>query len=167
MQDRQMTNNVEIERKFLVADDSYKQSSDYRYDIIQGYICKDETRTVRIRLRIETDGTGKGYITIKSKPADNHIAHLEWEKEIDIPSAQLLLKICLPGLIEKTRWIIPAETTTPGTHRLLWEIDEFHGRLNGLVMAEIELDNEQQSFHKPSFIGEEVTYNPKYYNANM
>lgn len=165
MQDQQIT-NTEIERKFLVTDDSYKLLSNYRYDIVQGYICKDEARTVRIRLRTEADGTGKGYITIKSKPSDNHIAHLEWEKEIDVPSAQLLLQICLPGLIEKTRWIIPARTT-PDTLSLIWEVDEFHGRLNGLVMAEIELNNEQQPFLKPSFIGEEVTFNPKYYNANM
>lgn len=159
--------NLEIERKFLVTDDSYKQLSVCRYDIVQGYICKEAGRTVRVRIRTEKSLAGgasavQAFLTIKSKPAGDGLARFEWEREIDASDAKQLLQMCLPGLLEKTRWIVPCADSS-----LKWEVDEFHGRKEGLVMAEIELEHEDQTFIKPSFIGNEVTGNPHYYNANM
>lgn len=158
-----MTPNMEIERKFLVLNDSYKQLAISSYTIQQGYICKEPNRTVRVRITTQADGSGKAFLTIKSKPNNLGFSRFEWEKEIDLSEAKLLIDMCLPGVIEKTRWLVPA--TSP--RHLTWEIDEFHGRLDGLVMAELELESEQQSFTKPDFVGEEVTGDPRYYNANM
>lgn len=161
--------NIEIERKFLVNKDSYKQLANNHFTITQGYISKDPDRTVRVRIKTSPDGSGKAFLTIKSKPNELGFSRFEWEKEIDVNDAQMLINLCLPGVIEKTRWLIPA--TSPNNHitssPLIWEVDEFHGRLEGLVIAELELENEQQTFDKPSFVGEEVTGNPQYYNANM
>ena len=128
-----------------------------RYHICQGYISREKTGTVRIRI---TDN--KAYLTIKGKPAAGHFARYEWEKEIDVQEAQELMQLCQGTIIDKTRWIIPA-----AEEGLKWEVDEFHGKHEGLVVAEIELDNEEQSFEIPDFIGDEVTHDPRYYNANM
>ncbi len=161
--------NIEIERKFLVNNDSYKQLANNHFTITQGYISKDPDSTVRVRIKTSPDGAGKAFLTIKSKPNELGFSRFEWEKEIDVNDAQMLINLCLPGVIEKTRWLIPA--TSNNNHitssPLIWEVDEFHGRLEGLVIAELELENEQQTFDKPSFVGEEVTGNPQYYNANM
>ena len=89
------------------------------------------------------------------------LAKFEFEQEIDVESAHELLKICLPGVIEKTRYVIPA-----GNERC-WEVDVFHGRLEGRVLAEIELGDEHEPFERPEWLGEEVTGQPQYYNANM
>ena len=154
--------NIEIERKFLVTNDSYKQLSTSHYTIQQGYISKDPDRTVRVRIKTLADGSASAYITIKSKPNEVGFSRFEWEKEIDVADAKQLIQLCLPGVIEKTRWLIPC------SHDILtWEIDEFHGRLEGRVIAELELQHEHQAFIKPDFIGEEVTGMPQYYNANM
>jgi CYTH domain-containing protein len=164
--------NMEIERKFLVLNEDYKQLATSHYSIIQGYICKEPDRTVRVRIKTLYNGSGSAYITIKSKPNDMGFSRFEWEKEIPVDDAKQLIQMCLPGVIEKTRWLIPADsstqsaTTSPDTS-LIWEVDEFHGRLNGLVIAELELESENQPFKKLSFVGEEVTGNPQYYNANM
>lgn len=160
--------NIEIERKFLVVNDDYKQLAVSQYDIVQGYICKEAGRTVRVRIRtdkvsVSAEFTTHAYLTIKAKPAQEGIARFEWEREIDVADAKQLLQMCLPGLIEKTRRIVPCTDN----NRLKWEIDEFHGRMAGLVMAEIELEQEDQAFVKPDFIGAEVTGDPRYYNANM
>ena len=161
--------NIEIERKFLVNNDSYKQLANNHFTITQGYISKDPDRTVRVRIKTSPDGAGKAFLTIKSKPNELGFSRFEWEKEIDVNDAQMLINLCLPGVIEKTRWLIPATSTNNHitSSPLIWEVDEFHGRLEGLVIAELELENEQQTFYKPSFVGEEVTGNPQYYNANM
>lgn len=161
--------NIEIERKFLVNNDSYKQLANNHFTITQGYISKDPDRTVRVRIKTSPDGAGKAFLTIKSKPNELGFSRFEWEKEIDVNDAQMLINLCLPGVIEKTRWLIPATSTNNHitSSPLIWEVDEFHGRLEGLVIAELELENEQQTFDKPSFVGEEVTGNPQYYNANM
>ena len=161
--------NIEIERKFLVNKDSYKQLANNHFTITQGYISKDPDRTVRVRIKTSPDGAGKAFLTIKSKPNELGFSRFEWEKEIDVNDAQMLINLCLPGVIEKTRWLIPATSTNNHitSSPLIWEVDEFHGRLEGLVIAELELENEQQTFDKPSFVGEEVTGNPQYYNANM
>ena len=171
--------NIEIERKFLVLNEDYKQLAISRYSIVQGYICKEPGRTVRVRIRTEVDGSSTAFLTIKSKPNAMGFSRFEWEKEIDVNDAKQLIDMCLPGVIEKTRWLIPAthpyttlhNPTQPYTAtespQLIWEVDEFHGRLNGLVIAELELEREDQAFNKPSFVGEEVTGDPRYYNANM
>lgn len=161
--------NIEIERKFLVNKDSYKQLANNHFTITQGYISKDPDRTVRVRIKTSPDGAGKAFLTIKSKPNELGFSRFEWEKEMDVNDAQMLINLCLPGVIEKTRWLIPATSTNNHitSSPLIWEVDEFHGRLEGLVIAELELENEQQTFDKPSFVGEEVTGNPQYYNANM
>lgn len=158
---------MEIERKYLVTSDCYKQMAVDRHHIRQGYISREKTGTVRVRI---TDD--KAYLTIKGKPAAGHFARYEWEKEIDVHDAEELMKLCQGTIIDKTRWIVPAETVdnlqlTVDNLQLIWEVDEFHGKHEGLVVAEIELDNEEQSFEKPDFIGDEVTHDPRYYNANM
>ena len=145
-----------------------------RHHIRQGYISREKTGTVRVRISDD-----KAYLTIKGKPAAGHFARYEWEKEIDVHDAEELMKLCQGTIIDKTRWIVPAETVdnlqltvdnlqlTVDNLQLIWEVDEFHGKHEGLVVAEIELDNEEQSFEKPDFIGDEVTHDSRYYNANM
>ncbi len=128
-----------------------------RHHIRQGYISREKTGTVRVRI---TDD--KAYLTIKGKPATGHFARYEWEKEIDVHDAEELMKLCQGTIIEKTRWIVPA-----AEKGLKWEIDEFHGKHKDLVIAEIELPHEEFHFETPTFIGKEVTDNPQYYNANM
>ena len=148
---------MEIERKYLVTSDSYKQMAVTRYHICQGYISREKTGTVRIRI---TDD--KAYLTIKGKPAAGHFARYEWEKEIDVQEAKELMQLCQGTIIDKTRWIIPAKE-----EGLKWEVDEFHGKHEGLTLAEIELTSEEQEVEKPDFVGEDVTSDPRYYNANM
>lgn len=131
-----------------------------RRHIRQGYISREKTGTVRVRI---TDD--RAYLTIKGKPAAGHFARYEWEKEIDVHDAEELMKLCQGTIIDKTRWIVPAETVD--NLQLIWEVDEFHGEQEGLVVAEIELTYEEQEFEKPDFIGKEVTDDPRYYNANM
>ena len=148
---------MEIERKYLVTSDSYKQMAVARYHICQGYISREKTGTVRIRI---TDD--KAYLTIKGKPAAGHFARYEWEKEIDVQEAKELMQLCQGTIIDKTRWIIPAKE-----EGLKWEVDEFHGKHARLTLAEIELTSEEQEVEKPDFVGEDVTSDPRYYNANM
>lgn len=148
---------MEIERKYLVTSDSYKQMAVARYHICQGYISREKTGTVRIRI---TDD--KAYLTIKGKPAAGHFARYEWEKEIDVQEAKELMHLCQGTIIDKTRWIVPA-----AEEGLKWEVDEFHGKHAGLTLAEIELTSEEQEVEKPDFVGEDVTSDPRYYNANM
>ena len=148
---------MEIERKYLVTSDSYKQMAVARYHICQGYISREKTGTVRIRI---TDD--KAYLTIKGKPAAGHFARYEWEKEIDVHEAKELMHLCQGTIIDKTRWIVPA-----AEDGLKWEVDEFHGKHEGLTLAEIELTSEEQEVEKPDFVGEDVTSDPRYYIANM
>lgn len=148
---------MEIERKYLVTSDSYKQMAVARYHICQGYISREKTGTVRIRI---TDD--KAYLTIKGKPAAGHFARYEWEKEIDVQEAKELMQLCQGTIIDKMRWIIPAKE-----EGLKWEVDEFHGKHAGLTLAEIELTSEEQEVEKLDFVGEDVTSDPRYYNANM
>ena len=166
-----MNKNTEIERKFLVKDDSYKALSIRHYEIRQGYLSKEHGRTIRVRIRDD-----EAFITIKGPSLNGGLSRFEWEKAIDVADAKALLQLALPGEIQKTRWIIPAESIQKSgasehsdkiNNKLFWEVDEFHGRLNGMIIAEIELDNEEQRFIKPDFIGDEVTGNPKYYNSNL
>ena len=148
---------MEIERKYLVTSDSYKQMAVAHYHICQGYISREKTGTVRVRITND-----KAYLTIKGKPVAGHFARYEWEKEILVKEAEELMKLCQGTIIDKTRWIVPAME-----EGLKWEVDEFHGKHDGLVVAEIELESEDQVVVLPAFIGKEVTDDPQYYNANM
>lgn len=142
----------EIERKFLVKGD-YKQHAVSSSRILQGYICRSKERSVRVRLSGQ-----KGYITIKG--ATTGFSRYEWEKEIPPREAEELMKLCLPGTIDKTRTLVEYKGHT-------WEIDEFHGVHKGLVLAEIELKSEEEAFDLPPFIGREVTGDPRYYNTYL
>jgi CYTH domain-containing protein len=153
-------NNTEIERKFLVRSDAFIGESTNHFSILQGYLCKDPDKTIRVRIR-----DTRAFLTIKSSTLRAGIAKFEWEREIDLKDAQELMKLCLPGAISKTRYIIPAPPYQ-GESRC-WEVDVFHDRLDGLVIAEIEIGNEHEPVSLPSWIGAEVTGNPRYYNANL
>lgn len=147
---------LEIERKFLVTG-SFKEFSFKNERITQGYLSTDPKRTVRIR-RIGD----KAYITIKGKSSDDGISRYEWEKEIPYGEAIQLLSLCeSSSIIDKTRYYIKANND------LLFEVDEFHELNEGLVIAEIELTNENQNFEHPSWLDKEVTGNIKYYNSYL
>jgi adenylate cyclase len=145
----------EIERKFLVSGD-FKKHAIKSYKIAQGYLSTVPERTVRVRIRDH-----QGFITIKGISNASGTTRFEWEKEIPVNEAENLLLLCEPTIIEKTRYIIPANDN------LCFEIDEFLGENNGLTIAEIELPNENEEFTKPSWLGQEVTGQLKYYNAML
>jgi len=166
-----MAKNTEIERKFLVKSDAFIAQATTSYEIMQGYLCKDPEKTIRVRIR-----DARAFLTIKSSLLRDGIAKFEWEKEIDLSDAKELMKICLPGAISKTRYIIKVkgerskvkgEGLKVKEDDLKWEVDVFHGRLEGRVLAEIELSDEDEAFERPDWLGEEVTGQPQYYNANM
>ena len=144
----------EIERKFLVKGD-FKADSFKATRITQGYLSSVPERTVRVRVKGE-----KGYITIKGKGNDSGASRYEWEKEILVDEVKELLKLCEPGIIDKTRYLVKA-----GEHT--FEVDEFYGENEGLVMAEVELKDENENFIKPAWLGEEVTGDVKYYNSML
>ena len=149
-------NNLEIERKFLVTG-PFKDKAYDATRIQQGYIASGRGRTVRVRVRGE-----KGYLTIKGPSDRAGLARFEWEKEITVGDANELMRICEPGMIDKTRYLVKSPD---GRH--VWEVDEFYGENEGLVMAEIELDDENESFLKPDFIGREVTGDRRFYNSHL
>ena len=155
-----MAKNTEIERKFLVKSDAFMAQAMKSYEIVQGYLCKDPEKTVRVRIR-----DTRAFLTIKSSILRNGLAKFEWERELDLADAMELIKICLPNPIIKTRYIVPAPPYE-GQERC-WEVDVFHGHKTGLVMAEIELGDEHEPVSYPEWLGEEVTGRPEYYNANM
>ena len=155
-----MPQNTEIERKFLVSSDAFKAAATGSHEITQAYLSKEAGKTIRIRIR-----DARAFLTIKSSRLREGLAKFEWEKEIDVADAREMLSICLPGEIHKTRYIIPAPDFN-GQPRC-WEVDVFHDRLDGLVLAEIELGDEHEPVSLPSWIGKEVTGDPRYYNANM
>lgn len=146
---------LEIERKFLVTSDCYKALSHNATRITQAYIGTVPGRTVRIRIRGDV-----GYITIKGNSSSDGLTRYEWEKEIPVGEAQELLELCEKGAIDKTRYLVDF-----GGHT--FEVDEFHGCNEGLVMAEIELDSPDEPFSKPDWLGEEVTGDPRYYNKYL
>lgn len=145
---------IETERKFLVLDDSYKAQAVESHRIRQGYIAHDMGRSVRVRILDD-----KGILTVKG-PFIGVGSRPEWEKEISLQEAEELFLICKPGSIDKTRWIVPA-----GERK--FEVDEFHGENEGLVMAEIELESQDEAFERPSWLGEEVTGDPRFYNGYL
>ena len=146
----------EIERKFLVKGDFMPEVYKAEH-IVQGYLNSAKERTVRVRILYD-----KGFITIKGEPAENSFSHFEWEKEIPVEEAKELLKFAEPTPIEKTRHLIK---NTDGAH--IWEVDVFHGANEGLILAEIELGSEDETFDRPDWLGEDVTYDERYYNAYL
>lgn len=149
-------NNLEIERKFLVTG-PFKDKAYDATRIQQGYIASGRGRTVRVRVRGD-----KGYLTIKGPSNLAGLARFEWEKEISVSDAHELMCICEPGIIDKTRYLVKSPD---GRH--VWEVDEFYGDNEGLVMAEIELNDENESYSKPDFIGREVTGDRRFYNSHL
>jgi len=146
---------VEIERKFLVTSDAFKREAFAQNRIKQGYLSSVPERTVRVRIKGE-----KGFLTIKGISNESGLSRFEWEKEILIDEAEKLLLLCEDGVIDKTRFEVKS-----GNHTV--EIDEFYGENEGLIMAEIELKSETESFEKPIWLGEEVTNDKRYYNAYL
>ncbi|RZS99082.1 CYTH domain-containing protein [Aquimarina brevivitae] len=146
---------IEIERKFLVTSDAFIAEANQSYPIKQGFLNTDPGRTVRIRIK----GT-KAFITVKGKGNTSGTTRFEWEKPIEIVEAESLLLLCEPGTIEKVRYEIAI-----ANH--IFEVDVFKGDNIGLILAEIELTNENETFHKPNWLGQEVTGDPKYYNSQL
>ena len=157
-----MSKNTEIERKFLVKSDAFMKEAEKKYEIVQGYLCKEPGKTIRVRIRDD-----KAFLTIKSGRLRPGIGKFEWEREIDLEDAKELMMLCLPNPIVKERYIVPVISIQPSDVSRKWEVDVFHGHKEGLVLAEIELEDENEVFEKPEWLGEEVTGQPEYYNANM
>lgn len=146
---------IEIERKFLVKSDEFKEQADRKMLIVQAYLNTHPERTTRIRINDD-----EAFITIKGKSSEDGLSRFEWEKEIQVAEAKELLKICEPGKIEKYRYHVNL-----GKH--VYEIDEFLDDNEGLILAEIELEKEDDEFEKPGWLGEEVTGNLDYYNSKL
>lgn len=145
----------EIERKFLVKSDEFKEQASNKVFFKQAYLNTDPERTVRIRI---TDD--QAFMTIKGRSSENGLTRFEWEKEIPVKEAEELFKICEPGKIEKYRYLVNS-----GDH--VYEVDEFLDENLGLIIAEIELNEENEKFNKPEWLGAEVTGNSEYYNSNL
>lgn len=152
--------HIETERKFLVRSDAYKALATASHHIRQGYIAHDGGNTVRVRLWDE-----QGVLTIKGRSLDG-ISRPEWEKEIPLQDALDLFPLCHGGDIDKTRYIVPASGNL-SSGALVFEVDEFHGANEGLVMAEIELPAADTPFPRPDWLGEEVTGDKRYYNSYL
>ena len=146
--------NYEIERKFLV-DGDYKSHAFNHYRIVQGYLSSVLERVVRIRIQGDT-----AYLTIKSTVSDTEFTRYEWEREIPVQDAEEMLKFCEKEIIDKTRHLVKV-----GAH--VFEVDEFYGNNQGLVVAEVELASEDEVFEKPDWLGEEVTSDDRYYNSML
>ena len=145
----------EIERKFLVLSDDYREEAYSIISIRQGFLNTDPCRTVRVRL--EED---RGKITIKGLSSDNGTTRYEWEKDIPFTEAESLLNLCELNLVEKKRYLVNYDG-------FIYEVDEFLGDNDGLVIAEIELKHEGQEFSKPNWLGKEVTGDVRYYNSQL
>ncbi|MCM4166657.1 Inorganic triphosphatase [Arenibacter antarcticus] len=146
---------IEIERKFLVNSKVFKDESINTNRIVQGFLNTDPLRTVRVRIKGDT-----GFLTVKGIGSDLGTTRFEWETVVPVEEAEALLKLAEPGVIEKIRYEVPC-----GKH--LFEIDEFFGDNSGLIVAEIELESEDEAFETPQWLGEEVTGINKYYNSQL
>ena len=144
---------LEIERKFLVNSDQFKTLAFAKNHIAQGYLNSHPERTVRIRIKGES-----GFLTIKGKGNESGISRFEWETEIPLVEARHLIQLCEKGVIDKIRYEVRS-----GNH--VFEVDEFFGDNEGLVIAEVELKSEDETFEKPDWLGSEVTNDERYYNA--
>ena len=146
---------IEIERKFLIVSDKYKELAYKNTRILQGFLNTHKERTVRVRIK------GKeAYITIKGISNKEGTSRFEWEKRIAVKEAKQLIELCEPNLIEKIRYEIKV-----GNH--IFEVDEFSAENEGLIIAEIELSEENESFEKPDWLGKEVTGDIRYYNSQL
>ena len=145
---------IETERKFLVKDE-FRHLAISEIEIVQSYLSIEPDRIIRIRIADD-----KAFLTIKSRNKPGSIMRNEWEFPVLLTDAKDILKICLPGKIMKTRYLIPA-----GKH--IFEVDIFHDKNEGLIIAEIELDSEDEAFEKPCWLGKEVTGMAEYYNSNL
>lgn len=146
---------LEIERKFLVVSSAYKAAATRHTTITQGFLNTAPERTVRIRLQED-----QGFLTVKGKSNTSGTTRLEWETQMPAADAERLLTLCESGILKKTRYEVPV-----GAH--CYEVDEFHGENNGLVVAEIELQTEEEAFEKPKWLGKEVTGDVRYYNSQL
>ncbi|WP_353777228.1 CYTH domain-containing protein [Winogradskyella sp. 3972H.M.0a.05] len=146
---------IEIERKFLVNSNAYRDEAYKSIRIVQGFLNTDPERTVRIRIKGD-----EGIITVKGKSSEDGLKRFEWEKQISVEDAEALLELCEPIKIDKTRYLVKKEQHT-------FEIDEFYGANEGLIIAEIELNSEDESFVKPAWLGDEVTGDIRYYNSHL
>ena len=145
---------LEIERKFLVCGD-YKHLATSSTRIRQGYLSSRSGCTVRVRLRAD-----KGYLTIKGPAGEAGLSRYEFETEVPLSDARDLMLLCEPGIIDKHRYLVPV-----GHH--VFEVDEFHGDNEGLVMAEVELGSEDEAYERPDWLGEEVTGDRRFYNSHL
>jgi adenylate cyclase len=146
---------IEIERKFLTTSDAFKKEAFAKNRITQGYLNSIPERTVRVRIKGD-----KGFLTIKGASNESGISRFEWEKEIPVDEAQKLLLLCEKGVIDKTRFEVKI-----GKH--IFEVDEFYGENEGLIISEIELQSETETFEKPNWLGKEVTNDKRYYNSYL
>jgi adenylate cyclase len=145
---------LETERKFLVKG-NFRHLAVKEINIIQAYLCIDPEKIIRIRIADE-----EAFLTVKSHVTGKSITRNEWEYTIPVSEANDIMSLCLPGKIFKNRYIVPS-----GDH--LYEVDVFHDKNEGLIIAEIELSSEDEQFEKPDWLDREVTGNPAYYNANL
>ena len=146
---------IEIERKFLVSSTEFFALADSKVYINQGYLSKDPHRTVRVRIKDE-----RAFLTIKGISSESGMSRFEWEKEIALEEGETLMRLCLPTIIEKTRFIVPQGTLT-------FEVDVFEREHKGLILAEIELPSEKTTINLPPWIGKEVTGDKRYYNSYL
>jgi CYTH domain-containing protein len=144
---------IEIERKFLITSDAFKKESCRELDIVQGFLNTHPERTVRVRIKGD-----KAFLTVKGKSNELGTIRSEWETEILVVDAERLLKLCEEGVIEKRRYEVKVRNH-------IFEVDEFYGNNEGLTIAEIELNSEDEPFDKPAWLGKEVTGDLKYYNS--
>ncbi len=146
---------LEIERKFLVTSEAFKEEAQKKTRILQGFLNTHPERTVRIRIK-----GAQAFITVKGISDKAGVSRFEWEREISTTEAEALLKLCEPGMIDKIRYEISV-----GEH--IFEVDEFFGNNEGLVVAEVELSEANEIFTKPNWLGNEVTGMTKYYNSQL
>lgn len=146
---------IEIERKFLVRSDAFKRDAFRETPIMQGYLSSVPERTVRVRIK-----GNSAFLTIKGGGSASGMSRYEWEHEIALEEAMELLKLCEPGAIEKTRFEVRV-----GNH--IFEVDEFYGANHGLVIAEVELKSEDEEYDRPTWLGDEVTGDRRYYNSAL
>ncbi len=146
---------IEIERKFLTTSEAFKKEAFVENRITQGYLSSVPERTVRVRIK-----GNKALLTIKGASNESGLSRFEWEKEIPVEEATALLNLCEKGVVDKTRFEVKV-----GNH--IFEIDEFYGENTGLIVAEVELKSENETFEKPIWLGKEVTNDNRYYNSNL
>ena len=146
---------MEIERKFLVKSDAFKEEANSQTRIVQGFLNTHPERTVRVRIKGD-----KAFLTVKGRSNDTGTSRFEWEKEIAVAEAEVLIPLCEKGIIEKVRYEVKVKNH-------IFEIDEFFGDNAGLVIAEVELTQEDEVFSKPEWLGKEVTGEIRYYNSQL